>query len=176
MSTEREELPTWPVVSTIRLRSVEYPVTCDSYGVFRASVEGHELNSQTMRDLMTQADRVPRRKVAVRFAVVSPGAPPTRMSPGRKGTVSRGTATGFHAISTNSLLVNRDGAKRNGAMTGERIENAVAIDADQEATVLNLMKDAAKAELAVTEFIAAHAIDVHQLVREALAKGDDDDE
>lgn len=155
-------------VTTIQLRGVGYPVTVDEHGVFRATVEDHELHSSNLRELITQAERVPRRKVAVRFAVVSPGSPRSRLSAPRPGRITFGTATGFHATSTDSLLVDYEGQRR-GQMSGRRIENAVRFASEEEADEARALLEAKdQADQALYDWIDGHAFDVHAAVREAL--------
>ena len=162
-------------ITVISLRGAEYPVYVNKYGAFRATVEDHELSSDNLRDLRAQAERVPRRRVAVRFAkVILPYS--GRITKGiRPGTVQHGTATGFHAANTDSLLVDWDGASRKGSMSGSRIDNTVLIDNEQQQlTIEHLLEAELKARREVAEWIEAHAFDPHAAVREALARAGDD--
>lgn len=155
-------------IAKITLRGVEYPVYVSAHGRFTAIVEDHELTSATLRDLITQSERVPRRKVHVDFHVVHPGQPRGRLHDARPGSVSHGVATGFHATNTESLLVDWDG-QRKGSMSGRRIDNAVRVGSGSERVEIEELlaaKDAA--DQAVYDWIDAHAIDVHEEVRNAL--------
>jgi hypothetical protein len=164
-------------VTTIKMRGIEYPVYVDNYGRFHTTIEGHDLASDTLREVQTQAERVPRRKVAVRFAVVDePGNAGRNRTEIRPGGVRFATATGFHATSTDSLLVDFDG-QRKGVMSGSRIHNAVQVDYGSELDEIRALLDAdAAARKAVLDWISAHAVDVHQLVRDELNKAGDDGE
>ena len=157
-------------VTAISMRGADYPVYVSASGLFSAVVEGHDLRSDTLRGLVTMAGRVPRRKVAVPFAVVHPGTGPGRVTSGRPGSVSKGVATGFHATETDSLLLDFAG-QRKGMLSGPRVENAVQFGSpEQEAEIAALLRAEDEARQAVRDWIREHAFDLHAAVREALGE------
>jgi hypothetical protein len=155
-------------ITTFSHRGVEYPVYVDSHGMFSATVEDHDLQSPDLSTLFRYAEAVPRRKVAVRFQQVHQSHPGGRLGHGRAGTVSRGTATGFHATNVTSLLVDWDGAPRRGTQTGSRMENTVQVTDADVAEIQQLLEAQHEANQAVARWIEAHQFDVHQAVRDAL--------
>lgn len=166
MSTENGGLG--PLITHITMRGVKYPVFCNSHGWFTTIVEGHELTSPTLGELRVVADRVPRRKVGIRLArITTPYS--GRLTEGvQPGSVTFGTATGFHAVNTDSLLIDWDG-QRKGSQSGSRIENAVQIrNPSEQAEIENLLTAELKAMAATRAWIEAHAFDPYEAAREAL--------
>lgn len=174
MTTEGDKELVFPVVATITLRGVSYPVTCDGYGVFRTTIEDHDLSSRELRDLITQADRVPRRKVAVEFWQVN-GVYEARDGRIRPGEIRHGYATGFHATNTEALLLDIDG-QRKGAMSSSKVHNAVRATPSELHDIDYLLETQASATQAVREWISEHEIDLHDEVRAALTAAGGSDE